>query len=143
MPTPGFSDFVVATVLEGALELLTRPGAWTTGAQARNADGAAVKPEDDEATSWCVCGAVRRAAFFALRPSDEASRQRALHLAELAARHLCTTLVRQFGVECPTRDARRALVAFNDAEGRRQEYIVLLYRRTLGLKVAAQEGRAA
>ncbi len=143
MRAPGFSDFVIATVLEGALELLTQPGAWTSGAQARAADGRAVKPEDDAAHSWCVCGAVRRVAFFALRPNDDTSRQRTLHLAELAARHLSTTLMRDFGVACPTRNATRHLSEWNDVQGRRQGDVVLLYRRTLGIDVMRGEGRAA
>ena len=135
MSAPAFSDFVVSTVSEGALGLLLAPGGWTSGAQARTVQGAAVKPEEDAATSWCVCGALRRASFMALRPSDEASRHRALHLAEVAGQHLATTLMRDFGVECPSRDARRALIEWNDVEGRDQGEVVLLYRRTLGIEV--------
>ena len=40
----GFSDFVVSTVIEGALELLEQPGVWTSGAQARDGSGAVVMP---------------------------------------------------------------------------------------------------
>jgi hypothetical protein len=71
-----------------------------------------------------------------VRPVDEASRLRALLLAEVAARHLSTVLMRDFGVPCPTRNATRHLTAWNDVAGRRQEDVVLLYRRTLGFEVA-------
>lgn len=141
MRAAGFSDFVVSTVIEGALELIARPGGWTSGAQARAADGTSVKPEADDAQCWCVCGALRRAAFMALRPSDESTRLRALFLAETAARHLSTALMRDFGVPCPARNAQRHIIEWNDVKGRGQGDVVTLYRRTLGIEVA--EGRAA
>lgn len=143
MHAPAFSDFVVATVIEGALELLEQPGAWTSGAQARDGNGAVVMPEADDAQSWCVCGALRRVALMALRPYDAESRARTLLLAETAARHVSTTLMQKFGVPCPSRNATRHLTEWNDREGRRQEDVVLLYRRTLGFEVAEGERRAA
>lgn len=143
MSAPAFSDFVVSTVIEGALELLEQPGGWATGAQARDASGAVVTPEDAVAEAWCVCGALRRVALMALRPYDAESRQRVLLLAETAARHLSTVLIRDFGVPCPSRNATRHLTEWNDGEGRRREHVVLLYRRTLGLEAAEGERRAA
>ncbi len=133
MRAPGFSDFVVAAVIEGALTLLLEPGRWTHGAQARTGDGRPTKPEADDAKSWCVCGAIRRASFMALRPSDEPSRLRALLLVEIAARHLSTLLMQDFGVPCPSRNATRHLIDWNDVVGRRQGDVILLFRRTLGL----------
>lgn len=142
MRAAGFSDFVVSAVIEGALELLARPDGWTSGAQARDAGGAAVKPEAADARCWCVCGALRRAASMALRPSDESTRLRALCLAETAARHLSTALMRDFGVPCPSGNAMRHLTEWNDLVGRRQADVVLLYQRTLGIE-AAEQVRAA
>ena len=63
-----------------------------------DASGAVVMPEAEEAVCWCVRGALRQVALMALRPYDAESRNRTLLLVEIAARHVSTTLMREFGV---------------------------------------------
>lgn len=48
----------IATVLETAQNLLSRPGAWTQGALARDAQGVEVGTHAPEACCWCATGAV-------------------------------------------------------------------------------------
>jgi hypothetical protein len=44
-----------------AKDILTDQSRWTRGAFARDEHGKMCDPEDDEARSWCVFGALRRA----------------------------------------------------------------------------------
>jgi hypothetical protein len=48
----------IAEILRGAAELLSKPGAWTQGAWARQADGGKVLPKDSDAVCWCARGAL-------------------------------------------------------------------------------------
>lgn len=56
------SALTVAEVLDGAANLLEKPGAWTQGAFSRNADGSADRDEDETSASspvcWCALGAL-------------------------------------------------------------------------------------
>lgn len=56
------SALTVAEVLDGAADLLTPEGAWTQGAQAKDADGFYVERTDNTAVCWCTVGAVGRVA---------------------------------------------------------------------------------
>lgn len=53
----------VADVLDAAADLLSKPGAWTQGAYARDADGKDVNPTErvyrpTSATCFCIYGAI-------------------------------------------------------------------------------------
>lgn len=50
----------VAETIRTAAALIEPPGAWTTGAYARNADGLSVDPRHHDACCWCALGAIRR-----------------------------------------------------------------------------------
>ena len=49
-------------VLKAARELISVRERWTQGLSARNARGARVKPQTEEATCWCAIGAICRTA---------------------------------------------------------------------------------
>lgn len=53
MATPSHAD-----ILEAAGTALLIPGAWTQGADARNASGHFREPDDSDATSFCAIGAI-------------------------------------------------------------------------------------
>lgn len=46
--------------LEALRELLADPKRFTTGAFARDAQGAPVGPNDEKAVCWCLLGAIRK-----------------------------------------------------------------------------------
>ena len=50
----------VADVLTSAADLIAKPGAWTQGAWARTATGRAASPFADNATCFCLRGALVR-----------------------------------------------------------------------------------
>lgn len=51
-----------AQTLQGAIDLLSRRGGWTKGEAAKDSAGNSVYVHDEDATCFCVFGAVRRAA---------------------------------------------------------------------------------
>ncbi len=52
----------VATILNAAADLITPEGAWTKDTFARDSNGKAIFYESPHARSWCVKGAIRKAA---------------------------------------------------------------------------------
>lgn len=52
----------VATVLERAADLISKPKSWTRMMMSRNARGAYVPPKDPSATCWCAMGAIEKIA---------------------------------------------------------------------------------
>jgi hypothetical protein len=50
----------VADVLDGAADLLEKPGAWTQGVLARHANGNPIDPSEPNASCWCALGAITR-----------------------------------------------------------------------------------
>lgn len=65
----------VAEALEQVDKLLSKPERYTSGAFARDKDGNIVPPESDEASCWCVAGAVRKV----LRVDQETMRMSTLY----------------------------------------------------------------
>lgn len=63
----------VLALLEAARRRITDPARWTSGVQARDAEGVCVDPRDAEAVSWCAVGAIRREAYDG-EPDDWALR---------------------------------------------------------------------
>lgn len=46
----------IADILDRAADRLSKPGAWTQGANARDADGRGVSPNNPAAVCWCLSG---------------------------------------------------------------------------------------
>jgi hypothetical protein len=59
-------------ILAAARELIRDPDHWTVDVFARDADGKAVDPWDDNACHWCALGAVAKARGWWIVPSDNA-----------------------------------------------------------------------
>lgn len=70
-------------ILQGGLVTIRKPGAYATGALARNGSGVKVKPTSPYATSWDVTGAAMRAAGTDVFAGAEF--ERAFELLRLAA----------------------------------------------------------
>lgn len=60
----------IIEILTETRELLARPGAWTQGAFARNANGDSVPATANAATCFCLGGAVRRTCLRRYRAYD-------------------------------------------------------------------------
>lgn len=58
-------------------ELIGRPGAWTQGGYARDADGWPVDAEDNDAVCWCPLGAVKEVSSGDTRKAAEAFLEKA------------------------------------------------------------------
>lgn len=54
-------EMTVAEVLDGAADLLEKPGAWTTDVCARDAEGNPTEWFQDDAICFCALGAIFRA----------------------------------------------------------------------------------
>lgn len=52
----------VIEVLEGARDLVARPGGWTQGCSARTAKGNPIGSKSDKAACFCAVGAIQRVA---------------------------------------------------------------------------------
>ena len=59
--------------LEYAEELLDEPGKWNRGCFAKNAEGVQVAWTSSKACSYCLTGALRKAALMVVRELDESS----------------------------------------------------------------------
>lgn len=104
----------VATVLNAAADLIEPEGCWTQGAYARHENGNPIGPMEDNATCWCLSGAIQR-----IDKGSQFSR----------AWETFDTFVRRRGHD--------HIAAFNDAPGRTQTEVVAALRK------AAQRAKEA
>lgn len=110
---------VVADVLERAANRLSKPGAWTQGHNARNAEGHVTVPSSEAAICWCMGGAIlaesggskARAAFDIIRK-----------------------------VLPPQPSAHDPIAAFNDAPERTQQEVVQVLREAATLLQETNHG---
>lgn len=51
-------------VLQKAKELISNPDRWTQGSPARDIDGGEVEPDDSNAHTFCILGAISKACGF-------------------------------------------------------------------------------
>jgi hypothetical protein len=91
--------------IQEVAELLVDLDRWTRETHARNADNFGCDPRDQQATTWCVIGALLRAGFRLTGRMDEAVR-----ITERAAEILV-------GRRRRTGNAVQTLVRINDVEG--------------------------
>ena len=105
-------------ILTRAREILTPEGAWIQNYPAMDSRGNSRDPEDRRASSWCLVGALERAAYDS---SDSDPECTMLECAMLE----CATFALQAAL------GRDALAAWNDAPGRTREEVLHLLDRAI------------
>ena len=107
----------VSQVLSEAADLLEKPGAWTQGANARDATGKSVPVTSGRGTCFCMAGAI-------------------LH--RTGGDYRAAALVRRV-LPMPNEAVKDWLVSFNDTTGRTQAEVVAKLREAANL--AREQGR--